>query len=211
MSAKPPAPDGKEGGFLARWSRRKQESTEVPERATAAEPPPAPPPTVEDEPEVPLEELPPLESIDANTDLRPLLKRRLPPAWRQAALRRVWAADPAIRGFKGLAEYDWDFTIGGDAPGFGPLRSPADARLLLARMLGTAAPEPAERPEAPRSAATPDPASPAAEPPPGAQNGEPPADVAVQNDLRLPTTAQNDKEDEVKPRQRRRGGSATPR
>lgn len=215
MSAKPPAPDGTDGGFLARWSRRKQQAGEQPDptpAATTPTPAPAPAPAVDEEPEVPLEELPPLDSIDANTDLAPLLKRRLPPAWRQAALRRVWAADPAIRGFKGLAEYDWDFNIGGDAPGFGPLRSPADAKLLLARMLGTAAPESTDQEAAPPTAPLgADEAPQAAAPAPSAQNSEPPAHVAVQNDLSLPTSAQNDKEEQVKPRQRRRGGSAAPR
>ncbi len=222
---KPVDAEESDASFLARWSRRKQAA----EQPAAAEPAPPAPPTAdpaESDAEVPLEELPPLDQIDANTDLTPWLKRRLPPTWRRAALRRLWAADPAIRNFRGLAEYDWDYNITGDAPGFGPMRATDDVRLLLARVLGTAPdekPEAESPPSAPaeevaatatesttlalplRSAGTDEAAAPSR-----SQIGEAPVNVAVQNDLRLPIRAEDDKENVVKPLQKRRGGRATP-
>ena len=41
----------------------------------------------------------------------------------RAALRRAWAADPAIRDFVGLAENAWDFTDPTAMPGFGAARA----------------------------------------------------------------------------------------
>ena len=129
-----------EDGFLARWSRRKLAAEETAAPAAPAPEPAAAPqdsaaPATE-EPEVPLEELPPLEQIGPDFDIRPWLKRRLPAAWRQAALRRVWVTDPAIRDFKGLADYDWDFNTPGALPGFGPLRPGPDVGSLLDQALG---------------------------------------------------------------------------
>jgi Protein of unknown function (DUF3306) len=65
--------------------------------------------------------LPPLESITAQTDIRPFLAPGVPVELARAALRRVWAADPAIRDHIGLAENSWDFNAPGSIPGFGPL------------------------------------------------------------------------------------------
>jgi len=42
--------------------------------------------------------------------------------------RRAWAADPAIRDFKGLAENAWDFTDPTAMPGFGELRRAPTSR-----------------------------------------------------------------------------------
>ena len=112
--------------FLARWSRRKHEARSVvdappPEQAealnsalsaTAAHPEGA---------EVDLSSLPPIESITGATDITAFLRRGIPPELSRAALRRAWAADPAIRDFVGLAENAWDFNDPNAMPGFGPL------------------------------------------------------------------------------------------
>ncbi|WP_375788706.1 DUF3306 domain-containing protein [Bradyrhizobium sp. Pha-3] len=117
-----------EGDFLARWSRRKQAA-----RDGHAEPRPeqpaeangsamAAPDTVEPCPtEFDLSSLPPIESIDAATDLSPFLREGIPRELSHAALRRAWSADPAIRDFIGLAENAWDFNDPSAMPGFGPL------------------------------------------------------------------------------------------
>jgi len=56
----------------------------------------------------------------------------------RAALRRAWAADPAIRNFVGLQENDWDFTAPNGPMGFGELPPGTDLKKLLARVFGEA-------------------------------------------------------------------------
>ena len=57
----------------------------------------------------------------------------------RAALRRAWAADPAIRDFVGLAENAWDFNDPHAMPGFGPLDcSEEQLGALLDRIVGGA-------------------------------------------------------------------------
>lgn len=123
--------------FLSRWSRRKRdaekESAKPEEEVPAAEPVKQAPtgeagatrasgakPDGEEkeEPAFDLSSLPSIESITAETDIRPFLAGGVPAGIRQAALRRAWSADPAIRDFIGIAENQWDFTPGGNAPGF---------------------------------------------------------------------------------------------
>ena len=72
------------------------------------------------EPEFDIASLPPIESINALTDVTAFLRQGVPAELTRAALRRVWTADPAIRDFVGLAENAWDFT---DPDGDAGLRS----------------------------------------------------------------------------------------
>lgn len=132
--------------FLSRWSRLKRQGgahesdrpvepdapAPSPPQTVSAEgrtekPPPAPEPVSID-----LSALPPIEAIDAGTDIRPFLRPGVPAELTRAALRRAWSADPAIRDFVGLAENAWDFNAPASVPGFGPALSPEDARRLLA-------------------------------------------------------------------------------
>src|SRR5204862_3081180 len=103
-------------------------------------PSPAPPSdTVEDPrtPEVDLSSLPPIDSIDAGTDIPAFLRKGIPQELSRAALRRAWAADPAIRDFVGLAENAWDFNDPNAMPGFGPLNcSEAELRGFVDRIVG---------------------------------------------------------------------------
>jgi Protein of unknown function (DUF3306) len=92
--------------FLARWSRLK--------RAAAVEAS-GEPPTLAFDPA----SLPPIESIDATTDIRAFLEARVPDELKHAALRSTWSADPAIRDFVGIAESQWDFNDPASIPGFG--------------------------------------------------------------------------------------------
>jgi hypothetical protein len=68
----------------------------------------------------------------------------------RAALRRAWSADPRIRDFVGLADYDWDYHTPGSAAGFGPLEMTDELRQMVARILGeivdTDTPEKAREP-----------------------------------------------------------------
>jgi hypothetical protein len=241
-----------EEGFLRRWSVRKRQARQL-ERpdesavaavdAAVAEPVPAvqmpaAQVPVEEEAEATIDpaELPPLDSIRSGVDVQAFLRRGVPKALRQAALRRLWAVDPQISGFREVADYDWDF----NAPGYGALRPGDDpqAAAALMRSLGrrVAAPAPADRPAArgagaERSTATarPTPEQPAAgelapdgpattEPaaaaPADAVTPEPPADAPASPPVGVALASTGATEDEPPPstaQRRRRHGGATPR
>lgn len=110
--------------FLKRWSRRKLE-TRPPPRASAPERADEPPP-----------DLPPLETLGRDSDYTAFLRDGVPQALRLAALRTAWTSDPAIAGFRGFAEYDWDC----NAPGYGGLLPADDIAALCRRALGEATP-----------------------------------------------------------------------
>jgi hypothetical protein len=130
--------------FLARWSRRKQEARSGNPAPEPAEPmeahDPAPPPGTADDvpnPDVDPSSLPPIESIDAATDITAFLRKGIPQELSRAALRRAWTADPAIRDFVGLAENAWDFNDPNAMPGFGPLDcSAVQLNALVDRVVG---------------------------------------------------------------------------
>ena len=124
--------------FLKRWSRRKQE-------AKAAEQAPLPPAgtpspgaaEIASEPEIDLSKLPSIDSISAATDITEFLRKGIPAELSRAALRRAWAADPAIRDFVGLAENAWDFTDPNAMPGFGALQgTPEQIGAMVERVIG---------------------------------------------------------------------------
>lgn len=141
--------------FVARWSRLKHRSAAERETAPAASAPPSivEPETVEPETVDPAT-LPPIESITWETDIRAFLQSGVPAWLTQAALRRAWVSDPAIRDFIGIAENQWDFTDPNGIPGFGPMRKTDDMASLVAQALGTVertteAPSVAEAPPTP--------------------------------------------------------------
>jgi Protein of unknown function (DUF3306) len=80
--------------------------------------------------------VPPIEAIGANTDIRGFLAPGVPPELTRAALRRAWAADPKIRDFVGLADYDWDFNAPGSMAGFEALEMTDELRRLAAQIIG---------------------------------------------------------------------------
>jgi hypothetical protein len=162
--------------FLTRWSRRKRgavagsaarDEPPVSERSNAPDRDDAPdrrgPPA--DAPERPAEaggpvvdltKLPAIDSITAQTDISGFLVAGVPEELKAAALRRAWVADPRIRDFVGLADYDWDFHTPGAIPGFGPLAMNDDLRREIARIVGSpiSEPEPA-KPEPSQDVAVP--------------------------------------------------------
>jgi Protein of unknown function (DUF3306) len=147
------------GNFLSRWSRRKREAAAAAdETAPSAESAPAAP-AVENlraaeaaagdrsaapggapatPASLPTMSLPAIESIAADTDIRAFLAPGVPPELTRAALRRAWVADPKIRDFVGLADYDWDFNTPGSMAGFGPLEMTEELRQVVARIIGPA-------------------------------------------------------------------------
>src|SRR5262249_54501811 len=109
------------------------ETERADERASDAQPQAdsiAAAPREKSETEIDLASLPPIESIVAGTDITAFLRAGIPAELTRAALRRAWAADPAIRDFVGLSENSWDFTAPGGVPGFGPLSAEDSSRLL---------------------------------------------------------------------------------
>lgn len=129
--------------FLARWSRRKREAKKTidpqPPTAPAEAPASAPSGTAENpgDIEVDLSSLPSIESITGGTDITAFLRKGIPPELTREALRRAWAADPAIRDFVGLAENAWDFNDPNAMSGFGPLDCSAEQlAALLERVVG---------------------------------------------------------------------------
>jgi Protein of unknown function (DUF3306) len=86
-------------------------------------------------------QLPPLDSIGADTDIAAFLHRDVPPELTRAALRRAWTSDPAIKNFVGLVENGWDFNDPSAMPGFDPI-SPEEVARLAGKVFA-ALPEPA--------------------------------------------------------------------
>jgi hypothetical protein len=135
------APDqGDDKGFLARWSQRKQEA-KPPERETpvadageAAEPVP--------EAEAPekfdLSSLPSLDELTAETDITAFLRKGVPEHLRNAALRKSWALDPAIRNYVNPAlDYAYDWNTPGGVPGNSELGAGIDIARMVAQIMGT--------------------------------------------------------------------------
>jgi len=136
-----------EESFVARWSRRKRgtdPNTRGQPKAGAAdcgarsEAPAVAPPSKTQAPFDPAS-LPPIEAIDAGSDIRTFLAAGVPADLTRAALRRAWSADPGIRDFIGLSENAWDFNASDGVPGFGSV-TPENVRRLLAQAMGESEP-----------------------------------------------------------------------
>ena len=138
--------------FLQRWSRRKLGIAETEDAAASISPAREPPAPGESQPAAPpapqastatpaefdLASLPPIESIDATTDIRAFLAPGVPVELTRAALRRAWTSDPAIRDFVGIAENQWDFTNPDSVPGFGSLEFTDEVRTMVSQLFGDA-------------------------------------------------------------------------
>jgi hypothetical protein len=133
------------GDFLARWSRRK---LETPQPEADAQPIPATtsgPDQQEPEPEpeeaglTPEEiaDLPKIEELTPETDIRSFLRKGVPELLKKAALRRMWSLDPAIRDYVSEArEYAYDWNVPGGVPGNGPLLPTDNVEEMLGRIFG---------------------------------------------------------------------------
>lgn len=134
-------------GFLARWSRRKREAREggePPEAEAAPAPPPAEQPAAPAEAEEPIDlsALPKLEDLTPTSDITAFLRKGVPLSLRNAALRRMWSLDPAIRDYIGPVDYGWDWNTPGGVPDYvAEIGETPEIRQLVARML-TPAPRP---------------------------------------------------------------------
>jgi Protein of unknown function (DUF3306) len=103
-------------------------------------------------PDLPPEELaalPRLEDFTPETDLTAFMRAGIPATLRNAALRRMWALDPAIRDRVGDAlEYAYDWNSPGGVPGTGPLLASDDVEGMLRSIMGRSVAEQGA-PEAP--------------------------------------------------------------
>jgi hypothetical protein len=133
-------------GFLSRWSRRKQEVAREDEemRERPVDPAAGSPPAVvveaiephDPEPDDPeaitpeeLAALPSVEEITDPADFSQYLRKGVPAILRNAAMRRMWMLDPAIRDYVDPAlDYAYDWNIPGGVPGNGPLVAGFDAK-----------------------------------------------------------------------------------
>ena len=130
-----------DGAFLSRWSKRKREAlTQPPDEAGApksegdtgrierAE-------KTEEEP-FDLSLLPDLETLTGESDIQSFLHKAVPDALRNAALRKVWALDPAVRNYIGEAlDYAYDWNTPGGVPGFGDILSDEQSMAFVRNLL----------------------------------------------------------------------------
>lgn len=132
---------------FSRWSRRKDEarrakldpqaqSDEAAERTADTVRDPAPASTeVAPTPEE-IAALPKLEELTAESDITGFLRRGVPEALRNAALRRMWLLDPAIRDFPGHArDYDFDWNTPGGVPGNSPFEPSGGAARMVRHVI----------------------------------------------------------------------------
>ena len=97
---------------------------------------------VEAEPEFDLSSLPTLEELTETTDITAFLEKGVPEHLRNAALRKSWALDPAIRNYVNPAlEYAYDWNTPGGVPGGGELDAGVDVARLVSQIMGEPAAE----------------------------------------------------------------------
>jgi hypothetical protein len=138
-------PDDDTGGFLARWAKRKQDvQLEAQRAAEPAAPSADVAPVAEPELELPL---PSLDDVLPGGDLTAFMQRHVPDALRNAALRKMWAADPEISSFIEMADYQWDFNNPDSIPGWSSSLEGVDVEKLVARIFNGAPPAAEKEPE----------------------------------------------------------------
>lgn len=129
--------------FLARWSQRKrvaaQEAMKEAESKAVVPTAEASAPAVPEEEDFDLSLLPKLEELTPSTDLTLFFKKGVPEALRNAALRKMWTLDPAVRDYRSEAlDYAYDWNAPGGVPGGGDLPADFDIESHVARIFGDA-------------------------------------------------------------------------
>jgi hypothetical protein len=126
-------------GFLSRWSQRKHEAKQPEREAPAAETdiPSEPIAGSAAEPEFDLSSLPTLEDLTETTDITAFLRKGVPESLRNAALRKSWALDPAIRNYVNPAlDYAYDWNTPGGVPGSGEIGAGMDVARMVSQIMG---------------------------------------------------------------------------
>ncbi len=140
---------------FSRWSRRKQatrhseplprdESDDTPSGQSAAVNIEQPRLSGDADPEEAAEPLPRLEDLTAESDLSSFFRKEVPKAVRNAAMRKMWSLNPAIRNYVGPAEYAWDFNQPGSMAGFGPTSAKESITNIMSAMSGAKKVHPTE-------------------------------------------------------------------
>ena len=147
-------PDETDGdkGFLARWSQRKREAKQPEAKPAAPEAENIESPRSDAAPregageaaapEFDLSTLPKLEELTGSSDITAFLRKGVPEHLRNAALRKSWALDPAIRNYVNPAlEYAYDWNAPGGVPGGGELGAGFDVARMVSQIMGEPAAE----------------------------------------------------------------------
>ena len=131
---------GDNQGFLARWSQRKHEAKQ-PDRDVApaeADLPSEPAAESAAGEEFDLSSLPKLEDLTETTDITGFPRKGVPESLRNAALRKSWALDPAIRNYVNPAlEYAYDWNTPGGVPGSSEIGPGMDVARLVSQIMGS--------------------------------------------------------------------------
>jgi hypothetical protein len=154
---------GDNRSFLARWSQRKREAKQPDRDAPVADGDVPAHPVAEADagPEFDLSSLPKLEDMTAATDITAFLRKGVPESLRNAALRKSWTLDPAVRNYVNPAlEYAYDWNSPGGVPGSSEIGAGMDVARLVSQIMGSgeAAVEPSVAAVAPGNEPASDPA-----------------------------------------------------
>src|SRR5712675_1620381 len=125
--------------FLARWSQRKHEAKQPDHDAPTANSDVPSGPVAESDvaQEFDLSSLPKLEDMTATTDITAFLRKGVPEHLRNAALRKSWALDPAIRNYVNPAlDYAYDWNTPGGVPGHSEIGAGMDVARLVSQIMG---------------------------------------------------------------------------
>lgn len=132
-----------EKSFLSRWSRRKQDAKQSEVGGTAegsvedAEVSPAPVVEGDADEQFDLSSLPKLEEITETTDITGFLREGVPESLRNAALRKSWALDPAVRNYVNPAlDYAYDWNTPGGVPGNSEIAAGTDVAKMVLQIIG---------------------------------------------------------------------------
>jgi len=82
--------------------------------------------------------LPKLEDLNETSDITAFLRKGVPESLRNAALRKSWALDPAIRNYVNPAlEYAYDWNTPGGVPGNSEIGAGVDVARLVSQVMGS--------------------------------------------------------------------------
>lgn len=126
--------------FLARWAQRKKDAKQPGGSASPADADAASGPAAESVAEEPFDpsSLPKLEDLTEISDITAFLRKGVPESLRNAALRKSWALDPAIRNYVNPAlEYAYDWNTPGGVPGNSEIGTGVDVARLVSQVMGS--------------------------------------------------------------------------
>lgn len=110
---KPKAPaTADDAGFVQRWSRRKLEKQDADGTPELSAPvPPSGDDETDSEVDIAALEQIDIEALDDSADFTVFMKKGVPEALRNRALRRLWRTNPVLANVDGLNDYDENFRV----------------------------------------------------------------------------------------------------